>query len=115
MNQLRAKMWRKDRASPRRKTMSPSRSTSRPQRFHRIMAGFGGSGGSSPADRAWVAAGPQKLPDQAGGFIQVIVSSAPRSSFQSAIIQQQNQNTVGLLIRVGAPAAIHPAPPQTSS
>src|SRR6516162_7817935 len=99
MNQLRAKRPRQPLASPSRKTMSPSRSTSRPQRFQRIIAGFMGSGGSSPADRARLAAGPQKLPDQAAGFIQSVASSAGRSQFQSAIIQQQNENIVGL--RVG--------------
>src|SRR6516165_2090725 len=97
MNQLRAKRPRQPLASPSRKTMSPSRSTSLPQRFQRIIAGFMGSGGSSPAERARLAAGPQKLPDQPGGFSQSVVSSDPCSEFRSAIIQQHNQNTVGLL------------------
>src|SRR5262249_61627891 len=115
MNQVRAKVPRKALASPSRKTMSPSRSTLWPQRFQRIIAGFRGSGGSCPADRARLAAGPQKLPDQAGGLIQSVASSAPRSQFQSAIIQQQNQNTVGLLVRLGELVPERPAPSRMSS
>ena len=92
-------MPRRVRASPSRKTMSPSRSTLRPHVRQRAIAGFMGSGGSCPADRARVAAGPQKLPVHAGGFIQSVASSAPCSSFQSAIIQQQNQSKVSLRVR----------------
>ena len=39
-----------------------------PSRCQRAIAGFMGSGGSSPADRARVAAGPQKLPAPVGRF-----------------------------------------------
>src|SRR5262249_2677206 len=53
--------------------------------------------------------------DQAGGSIQSVASSAPRPEFQSAIIQQQNQNTVGLLARHRGPVTERPAPPRTSS
>src|SRR5262249_1295085 len=115
MNQLRAKRPREALASPSRKTMSPSWSTSRPHRFQRIIAGVTGSAGRWPADRARLAAGPQKLPDQAGGIIQSIVASAPPSSFQSAIIQQKNQIKVGLLVRPREPMPERPAPPRTSS
>src|SRR5262249_37644878 len=92
--------------------MSPSRSTLRPQRFHRAMAGVMGRGGSSPTERARLAAGPQKLPDQAGGFIQSGASSAPRPEVPSAIIPQHNQNTVGLLVRRREAVPERPAPPR---
>ena len=58
-----------------------------------------GDGESCPADRARLAAGPQKLPDQAGGFIRSIASSAPRSEFRGPIIQPQSRNEVGLQVR----------------
>jgi hypothetical protein len=48
---------------------------------------FMGSGGSRPVPRARVAAGPQKLPLQSGGFIQSVGSAAECSAVDSAIIQ----------------------------
>src|SRR6516165_6087511 len=115
MNRLSGARPRRVRASPSRKTMSPSRSTLRPQRFHRAIAGVMGRGGSSPAKRDRLATGPQKLPDQAGGFIQSVASSAPRSVVASAIIQQQNQNTVGLQVRRREAVPERPAPPRAGA
>src|SRR5271166_4066045 len=115
MNRLRGRMPRTILASPSRKTMSPSRRTLRPQRLQRAIAGFTGSGGSCPVPRARVAAGPQKLPVQPGDFIQSVASAAPRSSVHSAIIQQQNQSKVSILVRLGELVPEHLAPSRTSS
>ena len=73
--------------------MSPSRSIPRPHDRRRAIAGVIGSGGSCPPNRARLAAGPQKLPDQLAGFIQSVASSdVPLTALDSAIIQQQNQS-----------------------
>ena len=53
--------------------------------LQRVIAALVGSGGSCPVARARVAAGPQKFPVHAAGFIQSVASVAPCSEFPSVI------------------------------